>query len=315
LAIGILGNLAAVDDIAKDISSNDLLIDTLLRLLSTTENTGLLTEIFRFFTVCTSNASIQEIWLKFLEDESFLSTVLFILANTLDETLCEKVIYLLINMLWYSDSICEKLKRLNLPSIVVNILYEKQSINPDNLVNPSETCTETLCRLIEIMTTKTEFDNDFMNDDKVLKVLSKLVKTSESKAIVTSSCISIANLEMNKPKSTLAKDDLLVSCLITQMSMEDQNEDLLDSIWTLLEVFIDDILNNESFLECKNTVDVLANNTQRLVNNARQCGHNQTIARTLEKLRLLFEKAGNGSNKNYINALTVFSNDNRQKKK
>jgi hypothetical protein len=99
------------------------------------------------------------------------------------------------------------------------------------------------------------------------------------------------------------------------MSMEDQNEDLLDSIWTLLEVFIDDILNNESFLECKNTVDVLANNTQRLVNNARQCGHNQTIARTLEKLRLLFEKAGNGSNKNYINALTVFSNDNRQKKK
>jgi hypothetical protein len=63
--------------------------------------------------------------------------------------------------------------------------------------------------------------------------------------------------------------------------MEDPSEDLIDSIWTLLEVFIDDILINESFLECKNTLDILANNAHRLVNKAKQCGHNQIITRTV----------------------------------
>jgi hypothetical protein len=94
-----------------------------------------LISLFRTLSVLTSKAATRDIWLDRLDEEPILSHVLFVLPHTRDETLCDKMLLLLINMTWYSESVTEKLKNLNIVVTLAGAIDRKVQSNDGYFVN------------------------------------------------------------------------------------------------------------------------------------------------------------------------------------
>lgn len=83
----------------------------------------------------TSKAATRDIWLDRLDEEPILSHVLFVLPHTRDETLCDKILLLLLNMTWYSEVVTERLKNLHIVGTLAGAIERKVQSSEGYFVN------------------------------------------------------------------------------------------------------------------------------------------------------------------------------------
>jgi hypothetical protein len=303
VSTGIIGNIVAFDNIALDITQNNETIHKILvHLLLTSEDTPVLTEIFRTLSVLTSKAATRDIWLDRLDEEPILSHVLFVLPHTRDETLCDKMLLLLINMTWYSESVTEKLKNLNIVVTLAGAIDRKVQSNDGYFVNHCASYLENLLRVIEILSAKAAFDRALASDDRITSNISKLIKLSDSLNIITSCCICIINLDADYNSIYTAKDDFLVSALITNLSRDDTTSDFVSNVWSLFQLILT-VIQLHGLKEYEKTLNMFAQNTQRLIQSLKDIEIDEQLHDTIKLMVKLFKATGNNQAADEISKL------------
>lgn len=123
---------------------------------------------------------------------------------------------------------------------------------------------ENLLRVIEILSAKAAFDRALASDDRITSNISKLIKLSDSLNIITSCCICIINLDADYNSIYTAKDDFLVSALITNLSRDDTTSDFVSNVWSLFQLILT-VIQLHGLKEYEKTLNMFAQNTQRLI--------------------------------------------------
>lgn len=199
ICVGILGNMATSH--YNELSKNDVLLNFVVEQLLPTEDVYVLSETLRFLSVVTAIQSGNQKWLKKIREHKYdklsvLDFLLFVLENTLNVTVLERVSSLLLNIVYYDKTACEILKH-SLLKISVTCLNEA-------LKKDQETVIDNILRILEVLSTedaKVLLTNEKIGD-LLLNGLREVIKSDEwSEEIHESACIVLINLmETGSPK-------------------------------------------------------------------------------------------------------------------
>ncbi|XP_046852335.1 protein saal1-like [Xenia sp. Carnegie-2017] len=106
ISIGLMGNMACVEDICKDITNRQKIIDIML-LLMDHRDASILIEVTRLVHVAITNNETRTKWMEGIQHSNLLKNAMFIFENSMNEELLLNTSLLLSSLLTYNRSLVE----------------------------------------------------------------------------------------------------------------------------------------------------------------------------------------------------------------
>ncbi|KVI09301.1 Armadillo-like helical [Cynara cardunculus var. scolymus] len=236
ISLGLIGNLACFEVSRKEIASVNGLVEVIVDQLFV-DDTPCLCEEFRLLTLCLQGSE-GITWAHVLQPENVLSRILWVVENTLNPQLIEKVASLVIYLFWYfrydefpryptdiflksvgflltiSESqdevrtiLLPHLVKLGLPIILINLLaFEISKLVGDERLPERYPVLDIILRAIESLTIMDNCSQELCSSKKLLHLLGTLIKLAD-KIEVATSCVTAAVLIANLLSDT---DDLIL---------------------------------------------------------------------------------------------------------
>uniref|UniRef100_A0A0D9VXI9 Uncharacterized protein n=1 Tax=Leersia perrieri TaxID=77586 RepID=A0A0D9VXI9_9ORYZ len=175
ICIGIIGNLACHKSLVNAITLHNGLIATVMAQLYL-DDAGCLTEIFRLLsTIFQSNVSMS--WAEALLPDGILSRIVWIIGNTVNSTLLQKILEFLSALVDDQDVITiliEPLIKVGLVDTAISLLIAEleKSMDGNNLARSDS--LDSILRLIEELSAIDNCSKEMSSNDQLIKALNNL---------------------------------------------------------------------------------------------------------------------------------------------
>ncbi|CAB4020760.1 saal1-like [Paramuricea clavata] len=123
ISIGIMANMACQEDICKDITNREKLIEVMLILMDH-RDAPILVEVTRLVHVAISKNETRDKWMNAIQHSTLLDNLIFILENSVNEELLLNCSLLLSSLLTYNKSLVEIVDDEKLRKAVVEAIKQ-----------------------------------------------------------------------------------------------------------------------------------------------------------------------------------------------
>ncbi|XP_028418911.1 protein saal1-like isoform X2 [Dendronephthya gigantea] len=123
ISIGIMANMACQEDICKDITNREKLIEVMLIIMDH-RDAPILVEVTRLVHVAISKNETREKWMSAIQHSTFLENLIFILENSMHDELLLNCSLLLSSLLTYNKTLLEIIDKEKLAKAVVEAIQQ-----------------------------------------------------------------------------------------------------------------------------------------------------------------------------------------------
>uniref|UniRef100_A0A0D9VXI8 Uncharacterized protein n=1 Tax=Leersia perrieri TaxID=77586 RepID=A0A0D9VXI8_9ORYZ len=254
ICIGIIGNLACHKSLVNAITLHNGLIATVMAQLYL-DDAGCLTEIFRLLsTIFQSNVSMS--WAEALLPDGILSRIVWIIGNTVNSTLLQKILEFLSALVDDQDVITiliEPLIKVGLVDTAISLLIAEleKSMDGNNLARSDS--LDSILRLIEELSAIDNCSKEMSSNDQLIKALNSIVKLPdkfEVESYYASVVIILANLlsDGKHLAPTLSHDLPLLESLFDILTLVSDDNEARNAFWCILTRLLEQVEAQETIM-------------------------------------------------------------------
>ncbi|KAL9232062.1 hypothetical protein vseg_007209 [Gypsophila vaccaria] len=236
ISLGIIGNLICHENVMSQITTTNGFLETITNQLFS-DDTPCLCEVCRLLTLGLQGCQ-SIVWAKALESDNILNRIIWIAENTLNPTLIEKSVGMLLALI-EDQQVVPTLMKLGLPTLLVNLLaFEMGKLTGDRMPE-RYSALDIILRTIESLSVIDDYSKEICSKKEVAHMVVELIKLPE-KIEISSSCVTaavlMANILADSPDLAveMSKDLLLVQSLLDLFPLTSDDLEARNALWSIL---------------------------------------------------------------------------------
>ncbi|KAH9621664.1 hypothetical protein KSS87_013987 [Heliosperma pusillum] len=240
ISLGIIGNLACHEVVMNEITTTNRFLETIANQVYSND-TPCLCEVCRLLTLGLQGCQSIE-WAKALQSDNIISRVLWIAENTLNPTLTEKSVGMLLAIMENQQVVpilLPTLVKLGLPRLLISLLaFEMGKLSGDRMPE-RYAALESILRTIETLSVIDDYSEEICSNKEVVEMAVELIKFPE-KIEISSSCVTaavlVANVLADAPDLALelSKDLFLLQSFLDLFPFTSDDLEARNALWNVL---------------------------------------------------------------------------------